>query len=86
MHKPVIALALVLCAGIAHAEDAAALVKRDCMSCHGNEVYTRDQRLVRSLDGLRQQIGRCHKATGKNWSPAQVESVVQYLNGKYYKF
>jgi len=86
MRNLVIALGLALAAGATQAEDAAALVQRDCMSCHGNEVYTRNPRMVRSLDGLRQQIGRCHMATGKNWSPAQVESVVQYLNTKYYKF
>ena len=86
MHKFVLALSLTFAAGLAQAEGAAALVKRDCLSCHGDEVYTRDNRMVRSLDGLRQQIGRCHMATGKNWSPDQVEAVVQYLNSKYYKF
>ena len=35
----------------------AALVKRDCMSCHGSEVYTRPNRMVNSLDGLRHQMG-----------------------------
>jgi len=77
---------LLIVAGSAQAEDAAELVQSDCMSCHGDEVYTRENRMVRSLDGLRQQIGRCHLATGKDWTPDQVESVVQYLNGKYYKF
>jgi len=73
-------------AGTVQAEDAAALVKRDCMSCHGNDVYTRPNRMVLSLDGLRQQIARCHRATGKNWTSADVENVVQYLNATYYKF
>lgn len=86
MRTLMLALALTFAAGFVQAEDAGALVKRDCMSCHGNEVYTRDNRMVHSLDGLRQQIGRCHMATGKNWSPDQVEAVVQYLNSQYYKF
>ena len=81
----VLALLALTSANVA-AADPAALVQRDCMSCHGNEVYTRKDRMVNSLDALRHQINRCHQATGKNWTPEDVEAVVQYLNRGYYKF
>lgn len=86
MRQILLTLLLISAAGLVHARDAAALVKRDCMSCHGDEVYTREKRMVRSMDGLRQQIGRCHRVAGTNWTPEESESVVQYLNQKYYKF
>lgn len=86
MRKTLLTLLLILASGSAGAQDAAALVKRDCMSCHGNEVYTRSNRMVTSLDGLRHQIARCHQATGKNWSAGQVDNVVRYLNNNFYKF
>ncbi len=86
MYKIALSVALACGSAAAMAQNAAALVQRDCMSCHGDEVYSRSNRMVNSLDGLRHQIGRCHQATGKNWSPDQVEAVVQYLNRSYYKF
>lgn len=86
MRNILLAISLTLVAGAASAQDAAALVQRDCMSCHGNEVYTRSNRMVSSLDGLRHQIARCHQATGKNWSQADVDAVVAYLNKNFYKF
>ena len=86
MRQVLLTVSLILAAALVHAQDAAALVKRDCMSCHGDEVYTRDNRMVRSLDGLRQQIGRCHRVAGTDWSPDESEAVVQYLNKKFYKF
>jgi len=86
MRKILVPLALFTAAAQVHAQDAAALVSRDCMSCHGTEVYTREGRMVRSLEGLRQQIARCHSVTGKKWSATDVENVVQYLNATYYKF
>ena len=86
MPQILLTLTLILAAGLVQAQDAAGLVKRDCTSCHGDEVYTRDKRMVQSLDGLRQQIGRCHRVAGTNWTPEESEAVVQYLNEKYYKF
>ena len=87
MVKMLLLTSLFVVAGaVPAAENAAALVQRDCMSCHGNEVYTRSNRMVNSLDGLRHQIDRCHRATGINWTPDQAETVVQYLNRTYYKF
>ena len=86
MYRIVLLISLLLGSTTAVAQNAASLIQRDCMSCHGNEVYSRENRMVNSLSGLRHQIGRCHQATGKNWSPDQVEAVVQYLNENYYKF
>ena len=86
MRTLILATLLVAASAAANAENAASLVQRDCMSCHGNEVYTRGDRMVNSLDGLRHQIARCHQVTGKNWSAPEIESVVQYLNKNFYKF
>ncbi|MFN2308602.1 MAG: cytochrome c [Gammaproteobacteria bacterium] len=56
-----------------------------CMKCHDSGVYTRDDRRVTSLDGLRKQVKRCELSLGLTWFDEQTEDVVQYLNDAYYK-
>lgn len=63
-----------------------ALHDQHCMKCHDSGVYTRDQRRVSSLDGLRKQVTRCELSLGLSWFDDQRENVVQYLNSNYYKF
>lgn len=58
----------------------------NCMKCHDSSVYTRDDRKVSSLDGLRKQVKRCDLSQGLTWFDDQVEDVVQYLNTNYYHF
>ena len=66
--------------------DAEALVKGQCTSCHGTEVYTRDDRRVQSLKMLEAQINRCTMATRAGWNDEQKAAVVKYLNDHYYHF
>ena len=63
-----------------------ALHAANCTSCHDSSVYTRQNRRVDSLEGLRKQVRRCERAQGLRWFDDQLESVVQYLNRTYYRF
>lgn len=63
-----------------------------CISCHaaqygsdGTEIYTRANRRVNSLDGLRKQIRRCETNLGLTWFDEQIDDVTEYLNAQYYK-
>lgn len=63
-----------------------ALHDAHCMKCHDSSVYTREDRRVTSLEGLRKQVARCELSLGLTWFDDQRENVVQYLNSTYYKF
>lgn len=63
-----------------------ALSDQHCYQCHGTEVYTREDRKVRSLDALSRQVRRCELALGLKWFDDEIENVTAYLNQDYYRF
>ena len=81
-----IATALSSSAGAADLKAGAKLHQDKCMQCHDSGVYTREQRRVTSLQGLREQVKRCELSLGLTWFDDQIEDVVQYLNDSYYNF
>jgi cytochrome c553 len=71
------------------AADAAhgkALQQENCMSCHNDDMYTRENRKVTSLAGLDKQVRRCELSLGLQWFDDDVDDVVAYLNENFYKF
>ncbi|MGB5541130.1 MAG: cytochrome c [Gammaproteobacteria bacterium] len=74
---------LAMAADAAHGND---LKQENCMSCHGDEVYTRQDRKVTTLAGLGSQVRRCELSLGLQWFDDDVESVVAHLNDAFYKF
>lgn len=73
----------------AHGKD---LHDANCLSCHSslmggnpNMIYTRSDRRVNSIDGLRNQVTRCKTTVGVPWPEDQIEDVVEYLNNNFYK-
>jgi len=66
---------------------------KHCDACHvrlfdgdGSKIYTRPDRLVKSLSGLRQRVAYCAMQTGSKWFPDDEDSVTAYLNQQFYKF
>ena len=57
-----------------------------CMSCHNDSVYTRKDRQITSLDGLRTQMNACGHMSNVKLSKEQVTNLVKFLNEKYYHF
>lgn len=57
-----------------------------CVSCHGDSVYTRQDHKVRSLDGLKKQVENCTHMAQKEFSPADKQDIVKYLNDQFYRF
>ncbi|MCF7994841.1 MAG: cytochrome c [Chromatiaceae bacterium] len=68
------------------AVDAQALFDQNCTSCHGSEVYTRDDRRIGSLDALHGQVRMCEQNLNLTWFDDQVDAVTALLNREYYKF
>jgi cytochrome c5 len=57
-----------------------------CYKCHTDEVYTRENRFVKSIDALSKQVVRCKDGNDIPWFEEDTEAVVQFLNNKYYRF
>jgi mono/diheme cytochrome c family protein len=62
------------------------LNQENCVSCHDDGIYTREERRVTSMDALRAQVQRCEANLNLTWFPEDVDAVVKYLNTSFYKF
>ena len=58
----------------------------NCMGCHDTAVYSRKDHIVRSLDGLKQQFEGCSHMAKKEFSPAETQNIIKYLNDRFYRF
>lgn len=63
-----------------------ALHDKHCMQCHDSAVYTREDRRVNSMAGLKKQVQRCELSLGLKWFDDDIENVALYLNQTYYHF
>ena len=68
---------------VAHGEQAH---KTHCYKCHTDDVYTRENRFVKSIDALSKQVVRCKDGNDVPWFDEDTDAVVQFLNKKYYRF
>lgn len=58
----------------------------NCTGCHDSTAYTRDNRVVRSLERLGTQVRFCRDNLGLTWFDDEVGDVIGYLNKEYYHF
>ena len=80
---------LAMTAGPLYAADIShgkSLQQKNCMSCHDDGMYTRDNRRVSSMDGLKKQVKRCEQMLGLTWFDEDIEAVTEYLNSSYYHY
>jgi hypothetical protein len=79
---------ILLLAGMpaAQAADGKQLVEKNCTSCHDDSVYTRKDRRVTTLEGLKKQVKRCELNLGLKWFDDEINAVADYLNDTYYRF
>ncbi len=71
---------------IPEGHDAASLHQKNCVACHGSEVYTREDRMVDSLAGLETQVRRCDAALELRWFDEDIAAVTSFLNDRFYGF
>lgn len=56
-----------------------------CTACHSTGVYQRNDRLANTYLEVRQQVERWQGNAQLRWSPYDIESVAEYLSGRFYK-
>jgi mono/diheme cytochrome c family protein len=73
-------------AAVADAERGKQLHEQQCTKCHGDSVYTRDDRFIDSKAALTKQVKRCSLNVGARWFDEDIKDVVQFLDSSYYHF
>jgi mono/diheme cytochrome c family protein len=92
MKRAQLALLSMLLAPAAHAAlpgdsaEGERLVVANCTSCHDTGVFSRADHKMLSLDALRRQLASCGHGAKKEFSAAQTDSIVKYLNERFYHF
>jgi hypothetical protein len=59
---------------------------KNCIACHGSELYTRPDRRVTSRNKLTAQVRLCEQSLKLHWFDEEIESVAEYLNKEFYQF
>ena len=67
-------------------DNGKSLQQDNCMRCHDDSMYTREERRVTTHDALKAQVQRCETNLNLTWFPEDVEAVTEYLNTTFYKF
>ena len=66
--------------------DGKRLHDANCMGCHDTSVYTRKDRLIQSLDALKERLGDCSHMAKKEFSASETQNIIKYLNDQFYHF
>lgn len=69
------------------------LVESKCAACHAqmfggdsSKIFTRQNRRVKSVEGLVGQVQACNEQLNANLSRDDINDIVIHLNETYYKF
>ncbi len=92
-----VVMALVLAvpgaAGAADVRRGKTLHQKHCVACHTSltggkpdSLYTRADRRVTTLDGLKKQVRRCELSLSLQWFDEDIENVTGFLNQEFYGF
>ena len=57
-----------------------------CLKCHTDSLYTRENRIVKSINALGKQVRICRDNTEAPWFSDDTDAVINFLNKKYYQF
>ena len=88
MKAPIIGsiMALLLISSPLLASEGKALYENNCTKCHSTEVFTREDRGIKNLEGLNKRVKQCTFAAEVKWTDGDIKVVADYLDKNYYKF
>lgn len=91
--RPALLLLIGLLASGATLAQGKVLHDAACLQCHAslgggdpNQLYQRDDRKIKSLNGLKKRVAYCTRAADVDWNPTQQQAVVDYLQQRFYDF
>jgi mono/diheme cytochrome c family protein len=67
-------------------ENGKILHNENCVRCHNESQYTRENRIVNNLDELRTRISDCEIMAELTWFDEEIDDVTAYLNNAFYHF
>jgi mono/diheme cytochrome c family protein len=82
------AACLCLLGGFAGAQDVgrgALLYETHCVSCHREGLHDRKNSKVASYADLRFQVERWTKESGRRFTPAEREDLIEFLDATHYR-
>ena len=85
-HIKISMIALLWATSPLQAGEGKALYEENCTRCHNTEVFTRENRGVKSLEGLKTRVKACTRAAEVTWADEDIQRVADYLNKDFYKF
>ena len=62
------------------------LVTFSCSGCHGDDMYTRENRKTQNIHQLIGRVKGCNRVAATEWNSEQIDAVVKYLNDTFYHF
>jgi mono/diheme cytochrome c family protein len=62
------------------------LFDANCTGCHDTSVLTRKDRVIQSLDALREQLASCAHTAKKEFAESEIQDLLRYLNDQFYHF
>jgi mono/diheme cytochrome c family protein len=66
--------------------DGKRLHDANCIGCHDTSLYTRQDRVVQSLDALKEQLSSCSHMAQKEFSASETQNLIKYLDDQFYQF
>lgn len=57
-----------------------------CLTCHASNIHIRKQQHAKNINAIRNEVSRWSKHMQLKWSAYEIESVVDYLNTRYYQY
>ncbi len=67
-------------------ENGKVLHNENCLRCHNESLYTRENRIVNSVDELRERISQCELMAELAWFDEEIDDVTAYLSNTFYRF
>jgi len=62
------------------------LYDANCTGCHDTSVLSRTDRVVQSLDALKEQLISCSHMANSEFSASEMQDLLKYLNDEFYDF
>jgi mono/diheme cytochrome c family protein len=69
----------------ADAQRGKALYETHCGSCHYEKLHKRQATRIASLASLSLEVARWSRETGRAFTPAELDDIVEYLNRSHYR-